>query len=76
MDEPLFDIFSGTCDKNAMWIEAAAGLAGARERMKEIAARDPGEYFIFSQRTHAILARIDTRKTLSCGYGEGKAKSA
>jgi hypothetical protein len=62
MGEPTFDIFSGTTDKDAMWMEAVEGLASARERMEEIASSAPGRYFIFAQRSRAILARIDTRE--------------
>jgi hypothetical protein len=40
-----FDIFSGTA-KKAMWIEAVEGLSNARERMEQIAADKPGQYFI------------------------------
>ena len=35
--EPRFDIFSGTVDKDARWIEAVRGLANARERMGALA---------------------------------------
>lgn len=58
-----FDIFTGTSNTDARWVEAAPGLAAARERMEAIAYTLPGQYFVFSQRTHAILARIDTRKS-------------
>lgn len=65
MREPAFDIFSGTTDKDAMWMEAVEGLASARERMEEIARTNPGQYFVFAQRSRAILARVDTRKHLA-----------
>jgi len=40
---PLFDIFSGHfLRKDAMWIEACRGAAGAIQRMLEIAAKQPG----------------------------------
>lgn len=63
LEERMFDIFTGSNDKDALWVEAASGLAGARERMEQIAAEHPGQYFVFSQRTHCILARIDNRKS-------------
>jgi hypothetical protein len=62
MNEPIFDIFMGTLDKNPMWLEAVEGLSNARERMERIAAAIPGPYFIFSQATHSILARTETLK--------------
>lgn len=64
MSQPTFDIFSGTTDRDAMWMEAVDGLASARERMEEIARTRPGQYFVFAQRGRAILASIDTRKRL------------
>lgn len=65
MPEPTFDIFKGTTDKDAVWVEAVEGLASAQERMEQLATVAPGQYFLFAQRTHSILARVDTRKTLS-----------
>jgi hypothetical protein len=56
--EPRFDIFSGTVDKDARWIEAVPGLANARTRMESLAK--PGKYFIFSTLSHAVLAMTDT----------------
>jgi hypothetical protein len=62
VSEPRFDIFSGSIDKDAMWIESIAGLAQARQRMEAIAIRVPGKYFIFSIYSHLVLARIDTTR--------------
>jgi len=58
---PLFDIFSGVPDKNAVWIETVAGLSNARARMEAIAAQEPGHYFVFSPRDHTILAKTETQ---------------
>ena len=56
-----FDIFSGRFDTpNALWIEAVQGLVAAHERMQEIAATKPGEYFIFCCRTQAVVATTHT----------------
>ncbi len=60
MKEPTFDIFYGTSDKDAVWLEAVEGFSAARERMEEIAARTPGQYFLFSPASHSILARTET----------------
>ena len=75
-EEPMFDIFKGNNDKDAIWVEAASGLAGARERMEQIAAAHPDEYFVFSQRSHCILARIDNRKSVLRATIEHNAQSA
>lgn len=37
MDEPTFDMFRGTTDKDVVWLEAVSGLAKARERLEQIA---------------------------------------
>ena len=60
MREPAFDIFAGTSDKNAHWLEAVEGLSNARAGMHEIAAQIPGQYFVFSVRDHSILAKTET----------------
>jgi len=60
MSGPNFDIFSGTPDVDALWIESVEGLSNARTRMLQIAAQKPGRYFIFSLENQAILAKIET----------------
>lgn len=62
MQEPTFDVWSGTPEKNARWLETVAGLANARQRMKELAAQTPGHYFIFSVWNGCILDQIDTQE--------------
>lgn len=76
LEEPMFDIFTGNNDKDAVWVEAASVLSGARERMEQIAAEHPGQYFVFSQRTHCILARIDSRKPVSPAQIDRTARTA
>ena len=56
--EPRFDIFSGTPDKDAVWVECVCGLSNARERMERIAAQKPGRYFLFSVLSHSVLVKI------------------
>jgi hypothetical protein len=60
LKEPIFDIFSGVPDKNAIWLEAVEGLSNARARMHEIAAQFPGQYFVFSAVSHSILAKTES----------------
>lgn len=62
--EPVFDIFSGVFDKNAIWVESVRGLSNARERMERIAVEKPGAYFVFFARDHSILHLIDTSQFL------------
>jgi hypothetical protein len=74
MDGPTFDIFKGATEKDAVWIEAVEGFSNARQRMEEIAAVAPGQYFVFGPFTNCIFARTDTRNS---GPSSGQyAKSA
>ena len=57
-----FGIFKGLHDRNAKWIEAVEGEAKAVRRMNEMAAKDPGPYFVFSAYTHTVVAATDTSK--------------
>jgi len=63
MEQPTFDIFRGTDDKSAVRIGSVAGLSNALQRMEEIAAAEPGRYFVCRQQGQAVLARIDTRES-------------
>jgi hypothetical protein len=60
MKAPRYHIFSGSRDKDALWLESVEGLGAAHEKMKERAAEKPGPYFIFCTKTHAVLASINT----------------
>ena len=60
MKIPEYDIFSGSTDKDAMWLGAVEGLGAACDQMKEYAKQSPGPYFVFCQKTHAVLAHINT----------------
>jgi len=66
MKEPSFDIYSGVPDpdKDARWLASVEGLSSARERMEQIAAEKPGQYFVFNPATHSILAHRNTSKKL------------
>jgi hypothetical protein len=58
---PMFDIFSGRFDDgNAMWVEAVEGLGTAADRMKQLAADNPGPYFVYSTQRRLVVARIDS----------------
>ena len=67
-----YDIFAGRYgDTDAYLIEPVEGLGCAYERMKEIAAKEPGPYFLFDPSSHRVLASVDTT-----AYQKPKAKSA
>ena len=44
--------------------------------MKEIAAKDPGQYFVFSAYTHTVVAVTDTSKNKETAYLKTKAKAS
>jgi hypothetical protein len=60
MNIPAYDIFSGRFGRDAIWIEAAEGLAIAVEKMKMYANKSPGRYFVISVHSHEVLASVDT----------------
>jgi hypothetical protein len=56
-----FNIFTGCFgDKDVVWRGAFEGLVGARDRMLQIAAKQPGAYFVFSSDSQLIVAVVDT----------------
>ena len=59
-----FDIFSGSIDKDALWLETTEGLANAKQRMNELAAKSPGKYFVFCDFSHTVVALTDTATEL------------
>lgn len=66
MDLAMFDIFSGSAaGTDATWLEAVTSLANARQRREEIASKSPDQHFVFSQATHSVVARSDTRLSVS-----------
>ena len=54
-----FDIFSGQPDLDAVWVASVTGIENARQRMHEIAAERPGEYFIFD--ANGVVSLLDNR---------------
>ena len=62
-DVPRFDLFSGTPEWDATWIDAIDGLTKARDRMERLAADKPGRYFIFSTPRSTVVMEIDTTPT-------------
>jgi hypothetical protein len=65
MPETKYDIFAGTPGNFPMWLETVVGLANAKERMEMIAAKKPGQYFLFSVLTQTTVARIEVFKKTS-----------
>jgi hypothetical protein len=62
-----FDILKKIDRANFEWIEVVRDLQTAEARIQELQARSPGEYVVFSQRTHEIVGRFNP---LMAGAGE------
>jgi hypothetical protein len=57
------DILKRQVDGSFIWIEAAAEMDMAEQRISQLASREPGEYFVFDQRTQQIVAKIAKQAT-------------
>ena len=60
-----FDIFSGSVDNNAFWLERVEGLEKAKRRMEEIATKQPERYFLFCDFSHTVVAQIDASSEIA-----------
>lgn len=58
MRAPPLDILKRQVDGSFVWIEAASDLRVAEERISHLACLDPGEYFVFDQRSQQIVAKV------------------
>jgi hypothetical protein len=67
--EPLFDILKQTDTSNFEWVEVVRGLQTAEARIRELQARSPGEYIVFSQRTQQIVARFNSQTASAVADG-------
>lgn len=58
---PAFDIFSGRFgEKGVLWLGAVGRLDVARARILNLAAKQPGAYFVFNSDSQLIVAAVDT----------------
>lgn len=56
-----YDIFKGHSNhRDARWILTVEGLYSARERMEQIAAKQPGSYFLFCASTCSVVAETNS----------------
>ena len=58
MRAPAYDVFRKDLLGTPVWMETAPDLETAELRVTELAGRSPGEYFVFDQRTHQIVASL------------------
>jgi hypothetical protein len=70
---PVFDIFSGRFgEKDVVWLGATEGLAAARDRMLQFAAKQPGAYFVFSSGSRTVVADVDTSRLMHAPKSKAK----
>jgi len=63
MRAPHLDILKRQNDGGFVWIEAASDVLVAEERILNLADKEPGEYFVFDQRTQQIVAKVAKQST-------------
>ena len=57
--KPILDIYKGIFAQGQQWMESVHGLEGAQERMEQLAAEQPGDYFVFDPQDHRVLSTIN-----------------
>ena len=68
MRAPHLDILKRQSDGGFVWIEAANDLPAAAQRISQLADAEPGEYFVFDQRSQQIVSKVaNTADELSAG---------
>jgi hypothetical protein len=58
-----YDIFRKDLLGTPVWMEAVQDLQAAKLRVVELAARSPGEYFVFCQETQEIVINTAPRSS-------------
>jgi hypothetical protein len=58
MTSAQLDIFRKDVRGNPVWLDCVRDLETARFRIDQLALVIPGEYFVFDQRTHQIVASL------------------
>jgi hypothetical protein len=57
----MYHIFSGRYGtRNVLWRYSVEGFGTANQRMKELAAQEPGPYFVFCTEKQDVVAATDT----------------
>ena len=56
-----YDIFRKDLLGTPVWMEEVQDLETASLRVRELAARSPGEYFVFSQQSQEIVSSTPPR---------------
>jgi ActR/RegA family two-component response regulator len=63
MSDTTYDLFKGSSQEGAIWIEAVEGLEAATERMNRLAATASSDYFLFQSGN--VIASVKNAKAPS-----------
>jgi hypothetical protein len=58
MSSVPYDILRRHSDGSLIWLESAAELKHARDRLQQLYAASPGEYVVFDQKSQQIVAKV------------------
>ena len=58
MSSASYDILRRHSDGSFIWLEAASELSRAKDRLQQLNAATPGEYFVFDQKSQQIVAKV------------------
>jgi hypothetical protein len=58
MSSASYDILRRHSDGSLIWVETASELSHAKDRLQQLNAATPGEYFVFDQKSQQIVAKI------------------
>ena len=84
MSATTYDLFKGSSQENAIWIEAVEGLEAAKEQMNRLAATQTSDYFLFhsgniiasvKNSTNSSRANHPTRKTIILSSSQNRSAS-
>jgi hypothetical protein len=56
-----FDLLRRDPDGSFIWLEAAADLAQARTRLRELASRNPGDYVLFDHTRQETVEKFSSQ---------------
>lgn len=58
MDTTAYDVFKGRPENKPLWLGEVSGLQRAIDQMNRMAARLPGDYFVFNPLTNEVVAFV------------------
>ena len=74
-EKDTFDIFSGMPDRDAVWVKAVDGIEEVKAQIEQIAADEPGDYFVFHVASREVLFQIRGTSSQSGGSQQDPPKS-